>query len=95
MPVLVGEADHLVLQRRAIAWPDAFDPSAIERRLVEIGANDLVRGRGRVGNRAGQLFHVEHSVPPFVQGKNIVGLFAKRLDDIAKRLRRLIAQLQL
>ena len=44
MALLIGEADHLVLQGWAIARADAFDPPAVEGRLIEIGADDFMRG---------------------------------------------------
>ena len=48
---LVGEAVHLVFDRRAIARPDAFDHACEHRRAIATGADDLVRalvGRGDV-----------------------------------------------
>ncbi len=39
----VGEADHLVLDRRAIARADATDLAGVHRRAVEVGADDVVR----------------------------------------------------
>ena len=40
---LVGEAMHLVLDRRAVARADAFDHAGEHRRAVAAGADDLVR----------------------------------------------------
>src|SRR5690606_5821310 len=49
----VGEAMYLVLDRRAITRPDAFDRTREHRRTIAAGANDLVRalvGRGDVAD---------------------------------------------
>src|SRR5690606_40674722 len=51
----LGEAHDLVLDRRAVARADPFDPPAIERRAVEAGANDLVRALGRMSDMAQDL----------------------------------------
>ena len=92
---LVGEADDLVLQGRAVAGSDALDLPAIEGRLVEIGANDLVGGGGGVGDRAGQLFHVEHSIPPFVQSEDVIRARPQGVGQVAERLGRLVAVLEI
>ena len=52
VPVAFGEPHHLVLDRRAIARADAFDLARIDRRAVEIGADQIVRGRRRAGDGA-------------------------------------------
>ena len=45
MPLALGEAHDLVLDRGAIARPDPGDVAGIERRAVEIGADQLMRRR--------------------------------------------------
>ena len=47
VPLALGEAHHLVLDRRAIARADAGDLARIHRRAVEIGADHRMRRRGR------------------------------------------------
>ena len=51
----VGEAHDLVLDRRAIARPDALDHAGEERRAIEAAADDLVRPLVRVRDPAGKL----------------------------------------
>ena len=46
--IAVGEAMHLVLDRGAVARPDALDAPGEQRRAVEGGADDRVRRRRRV-----------------------------------------------
>ncbi len=43
MGSLLGKLHHLVFDARAVARPDAFDHAGVERRLVEVAADDLVR----------------------------------------------------
>ena len=47
VPLALGKAHDLVLDRRTIARADAGDLARIHRRAVEIGANDGMRRRGR------------------------------------------------
>ena len=56
--LLVGEAHDLVLDRGAVARTDALDRAIEHRCPVQVVANDPVRLRGGVDQRAGQL------VPP-------------------------------
>ena len=51
----VGEADDLVLDRRAVARAAALDLPGIHRRPVQIGPDEVVRGRRRAGDAAGNL----------------------------------------
>src|SRR5690606_33814669 len=39
---LLGEAHHLVLDARAIAWADAFDLAGVQRRTMQRAADDLL-----------------------------------------------------
>src|SRR5579875_2205518 len=48
----VGETDDLILDRRTIAWARAADPSAINGREREIGADERVRGLSGCGDTA-------------------------------------------
>ena len=48
MPLLVREAHHLVLDRRAVARPAALDGSRVHRRAAYIRANHIMRARVRV-----------------------------------------------
>ena len=50
--VAVGEALHLVLDRRAIARPPALDRAGEQRRAVEVRADDVVRALVGPGDRA-------------------------------------------
>src|SRR5271165_4003488 len=73
MAGLVRESHELVLDARAIPWPDSFDFSAIHGRLVKIGpdnpccfcrgmghpARDLIRARDPSEAGFAGLFHVE------------------------------------
>ena len=55
MPRLVGEADDLGLQRRAVARPGRLDLAGVHRRAVQVRPDQLVQLRRRVGDPAGQL----------------------------------------
>jgi hypothetical protein len=92
--LLVGEANDLVFQGGAVARADALDPPAVERGLVQVGADDPVSFPRGVGDGAGQLFHVEQSVPPFVQGEDVVRALAEGVGEVTERARGLIAMLQ-
>ena len=64
MPRLVRKADDLILDGRAVARADALDLAAVERRAVEVFADDLVgfaRGIGQIADRliAGRPVGVE------------------------------------
>src|ERR1019366_4298932 len=81
---LVSEADHLVFDRRTVAWANATDHPRIQRRPVQIVAYDLSRRFCRVGDIAWKLsvnppeyrsnrvlfrmFHMEHSVLGLLNG---------------------------
>ena len=53
--ILVGEAHHLVLDRRAVARPATLDLPGVHRGAVQVGADQVVDlGRG-VGDVAHQL----------------------------------------
>jgi len=56
--VAVGEADHLVLDRGAVARTDALDLPGVQRRAVQRAADDLVGARGGVGDPARHLARV-------------------------------------
>ena len=77
--LFLGKFHHLIFDRGAIAGPDPFNSAGIHRRLVEIGADDVVRPRGGVGDPAGNLFHVEQIVDEFVEGEKIVRTSCQRL----------------
>ena len=51
----VGEADDLVLDRRAVARADALDLAGIHGRAIEVPPDELVGRRGRGGDAAGDL----------------------------------------
>lgn len=55
MPVALAKAHDLVLDRRAVARPAAFDLARIHWRAVDIGPDEVVRRRGRAGNGAFDL----------------------------------------
>ena len=55
MARLVGEAHDLVLDRRAIARPGAFDLAGIQRCAVDIGGDDVMGRRAGIGDVAGDL----------------------------------------
>jgi len=74
VPVLIGEAHDLILQRWTVARAGAFDATAIQWRLIQKLMDDFSRFPVGEGGPAGQLFHVEHSVAMAVQGKQIVGI---------------------
>src|SRR5574337_1009703 len=56
--VLLGETHHLVLDRRAVTRPDAFDLAGIQRRAVQGTADDLVRALAGVSDPAADLARV-------------------------------------
>src|SRR4051812_7961843 len=55
VPLLVGEADDLILDRRAITRPAALDNAGIYRRAVQRGADRVVRARIGVSDVARDL----------------------------------------
>src|SRR5262249_48374504 len=55
VPLLVGEADYLVLDGRAIARSAALNLSAVHGGAVQIGSNEVVDGVIRIGDVALQL----------------------------------------
>src|SRR6185312_11804080 len=55
---LLGEAHHLVLDRRAVAWAGAFDLAGVQRRTVQRAADQLVGVFGGVGDPAADLARV-------------------------------------
>src|SRR5207247_10094862 len=61
----------LVLDRGAVTRTDAFYPAGIERRTVNVRANDFVRLRGGGRNPARHLFHMELSVPHVIEGEGL------------------------
>ena len=61
MARLVGEAHHLVLDRRAIAWTDPLDAPCIHRRAMDVGANQLVRAFVGVGDVAVDLLQAREA----------------------------------
>ena len=64
MAVALGEADDLVLDRRAIARPDALDHARIHRRAVEAGPDDLVGAGVGMRDPAGDLPRVHRPPSP-------------------------------
>ena len=72
MPLLLREADNLVLDGRTIARADALDHPAIHGGLVEVVGDDLVGLRVRVGDPARDLFHVERRIAPRIQGEDVI-----------------------
>ena len=55
VPRLVGEANDLVFDARAVARANAFDAAAIDRALAQIFANQIMDGRIGVGDPTGDL----------------------------------------
>ncbi|MDR9356858.1 hypothetical protein FEO99_05758 [Burkholderia multivorans] len=55
---LRSESMNLVLDRRAVARPHAFDHARVHRRTVETAANDVVRALVRVRDPARQLLRM-------------------------------------
>ena len=66
---LIRELYNLVLDRWTIPGSGPLDPASIERRALEIGANDLMRSFGSMSYPARHLFHVELSAADAVQRK--------------------------
>ena len=64
--IAVGESDDLVLDRRAVARPGRRDPTCVQRRPVEVAADDRVRLRIREGDVAVDLGCVDG---PRLEGK--------------------------
>ena len=57
--LFLSKFDNLILNRRAVAWPRAFDFPRIHGRFIEVITNDVVGLGAGVGDVAGDLFHVE------------------------------------
>src|SRR5262249_28324042 len=55
MPILVAETNDLVLERRAVTRPEAFDDAAVQRRTIEASRNAGVRFRVRKRDVAADL----------------------------------------
>ena len=55
MPIAVGKAVDLVLDRRTIPRASRADRPREQRRAIQVGANDVMAGRVGAGNRAKQL----------------------------------------
>src|SRR5437660_11596055 len=51
MSAFISKFDDLVLDRRAVTRPDAFDFPGIERRPMQIIANPLVQRFARISNK--------------------------------------------
>ena len=91
MAVAAGESHHLVLDGRAIARPGALDPPRIERRAIEIVADQRMSGRRGGGDGAvdlGQgdgLGHQRQGDRRDVAG---LALEARPIDAVAAQTRR-------
>lgn len=59
----IGEAHHLVLDRRTIARPHALDHARVHGRAIERAANELVRASVRIGDVARHLRGCSVRVP--------------------------------
>jgi hypothetical protein len=55
VPFLVGESDDLVFNGRAIPGPNTLDYPGVQRRFVQVGADDPGCGIGCIGNMAWEL----------------------------------------
>src|SRR5688572_10084184 len=76
MPRLVGEAYHLVFDRRTIARPATTYLPAVHRRAVQVGANQIVDGIIRVSDVAWKLVKCE----PIGKVRKWLGLIITRLQ---------------
>ena len=74
----------LILDGRAIARADSFDDPAIHRGFVQVSPDDFVGFGVRSRQPAGNLFHVEHSIPPGIEGKEIVGVFFEEFGPVGE-----------
>ena len=72
MRSLIRKLDHFVLDRWAVSRPDSLYSAGIERRPVEISSYDVMRYRSRVGNPAGDLFHVELTALMEIQAEYLI-----------------------
>ena len=95
VPGFLREFDHLILDGRTIARANPFDAPAVHGRFVEIIADDGVGRFVGAGRPAGQLFHVEHAVAPFVEGEKIVRLAGQPFGPEREHRRRMVAGMQL
>src|SRR4029079_19029588 len=50
MLVLLGEAHHLVLDRRTVAWSAALNLTGVHRRPMKVGADQIVSRRSGVSD---------------------------------------------
>src|SRR3546814_6982112 len=63
VPIPIGEAVDLVLDRRAIARPGRADRAGEQRRAMKIVGDDRVRRRVGAGDRAENLRHGPLVIP--------------------------------
>jgi hypothetical protein len=82
---LLGKFHHLVLDARAVAWPDAFDDARVKRRFIEIRADDFVRRLVRVGDPAANLAGVEGTVAPLIQRMQVILSAHERVGKVAEK----------
>src|SRR5205807_9202732 len=69
----LGKLNHFVLNRGAVSWAGALDSARVQRRPMQVRADDLVGVRRRLGNPTGQLFHMELApAAAVIQSKNVV-----------------------
>ena len=85
VPLLLRKAHHLVLHRGAVARSDTLNVAGIHGRLVDVRPDDVVRLGGRVGDPAGNLFHVERYGAPGVEGELVRAGGWKRGERIEGR----------
>src|SRR5205807_3620282 len=64
--------NHFVLNRGAVSWAGTLDSARVQRRPMQVRADDLVGVRRRLGNPAGQLFHMELAPAVEIHSKNVV-----------------------
>lgn len=84
------KTDHLILDAGAVAGPHTLDDPGIHGGFVEVGADEIVRGGGGVGDVAGDLFHVEHGIGPAIEGENVLRAATDGVGHVGKEGRGLI-----
>src|SRR5258706_11723139 len=91
MALACRELHHLVLDGRAVAWPDAANRSRVERRVGQVVADDPVGLRVGVGEPAQRLIEIEALGPVRERPRRLVaGLRRHRVpvDRVAMETRR-------
>jgi hypothetical protein len=59
MSILIGKANHFILNRRTISGADSLDDAAVEGRPIETAPDDFMGGRIRISDVTGDLIRFD------------------------------------